>query len=416
MLYLTAGMFYTRYVLRSSFLLILFLAGFGVRVVLAFVLYFTHPPDGHIFRDDLYYMRTGLAILEQWKTGQFLNLDMYRLVAGSRNWGYSFYNALHYLMTPSHLLPGVSNAFVGSLLGIAVYKLARELFDVRVARISAVLTAFHSGLIWYSAVNLKDSLVALTIVLTLFYGVSSVRRHGIKDLLKMLGAAVILFPLRFYMAPFTLTFVALYWFLHSCVPLRRKLFLIGVLVLGVSLAASFLPGVETLLNQIRRAGGVPEFFLSYGERSLSQVQGKETTILGKLEEFGPTSMAITGARFILNPSPFNLHDITWLLLPGILLWYALLPFFFTGGLALVRRRPAEAALLFGLVVGGILLYSFLPKVSETRHRFQFTAIAIIVATWGLLHLRPWHKLVAISFWAILIFGLALMKLGVIALL
>lgn len=412
-LYLTAGIFYTRYVLRSPFLLILFLAGFGIRVVLAFVLYLTHPPDGHIFPDDLYYMRTGLAILDYWKTGQFLNLDMYRLIAGSRNWGYSFYNAVHYLMIPSHLLPSVSNAFVGSLLGIAVYRLARELFEARIARISAILTTFHSGLIWYSAVNLKDSLVALTIVLTLYYGVSCVRAHGGKNLLKMLGVAVVLFTLRFYVAPFVLMFVVFYWLLHSRVPVLRRLSLLGGLILGVLFLASFLPGVKTTLNQIRQVGGVPEFILEYGERSLSKIRGKETTILGRLDEFSPESVVITGIRFTLNPSPFNLHDITWLLLPGILLWYTLLPFLFTGGLELVRKKPAEAALLFGLVIGGILLYAFLPKVSEMRHRFQFTAIAMIVATWGLVHLKPWHKTVAIMFWIVLIFGLALLKLGVV---
>ncbi|HIC87986.1 MAG TPA: hypothetical protein EYP04_01070, partial [Anaerolineae bacterium] len=331
-----------------------------------------------------------MEILKQWESGHFpLDLEMYRLAAGSRNWGYSVYNALHYILAPGHLLPSISNAFAGSLLAVAVYRLARELFDVRIARISAILTAFHSGLIWYSAVNLKDALVALMIVLILFYGVRAARYRLGKDLLKMLTAAVVLFTLRFYMAPFTLAFVALYWFVHSRIRLRRKIALAVALIACTVVLASVLPGIETTLKQIRRAGGIPEFIISYAERGMTKVQGKETTILGQLEALSLSSAIITGMRFVLNPSPFNLHDVTWLLLPGILLWYAVLPFFITGGLSLIRKRPATAVLLFGFVIGGVLLYSLLPNLTEMRHRFQFTAIAMIVATWGLMHLRRW---------------------------
>ena len=412
-LYLVAGAFYTRHVLQSSFLLCLFLAGFSIRAVLAFVLYFTHPPDGHIFPDDLYYMRTGLTILEQWRGGQFLNLDMYRLAAHSRNWGYSLYNAVHYLMTPSHLLPSISNAFAGALLGIAVYRLALELLNsVKVARIAAILATFHSGFIWYSSVNLKDSLVALTIVLTLLYGARAVRHHMSQDLLKMIGSAVVLFTLRFYMAPFVLGFIVLYWFLHSRVRLYRKILLAGFLVGSALLLASILPGVETTLKQIERSGGIFNYITIQSEEQLEKVQIKEKTILSRLKQLNIYEKMILAIRFILNPSPFNLHDITWLLLPGILLWYMMLPLVVAGGLRLIVRSPVTAILLLGLMIAGILLYAQLPNV-HMRHRFQFTPIAMIIAAWSLVH--PWrHQLVlALMFFKALIFALGLMKLGLL---
>ncbi len=415
LLYLVLGIYYTKHVLGSPFLLALFIGAFGVRVMLALLLYASFPPDGFHFKDSVYYFRVGLEILEKWRSGHSIfDLDMYRLTAGTRNWGYSAYNALHYLLAPGHLLPSISNAFVGALLAVGVYRLAKELFDIRIARLSAVLTAFHSGLVFYSAVNLKDALVALMIVLILLYGVRATRHYMLKNLIKMIAAAVVLFTLRFYMALFTLLFVVLYWFIHSRVRFRRKLALAVTLTTCALLLALVLPGVETTLNQIRRAGGVPQFIISYGMRSLERIQGKETTILGRLETFNLSSVMITGLRFILNPNPFNLHDITWLLLPGILLWYAVLPFFFIGGLTLIKKEPAIAFLLFGLVVGGILLYSLLPSLTEMRHRFPFTAIATITASWALAHSQLWHKALALAFWTVLFWGLALMKLGLIA--
>jgi len=415
LLYWVLGIYYTRVVLGSRFLLTLFIGAYGIRIMLAFLLYVTHPPDGFYFKDSLYYLRVGMEILEQWRSGHpVFDLDMYQLAASSRNWGYSVYNALHYILAPGHLLPSISNAFVGSLLGVVVYRLAREIFSVRVARISAILTAFHSGLIWYSAVNLKDALVALMIALIMIYGVRAVRYSFRKDLLKMIIAATFLFTLRFYMAPFTLAFVALYWFAHSRVRLRRKVALAVALIACAVLLASILPGVERTLNQIRRAGGVPEFIISYAERGFEKVQGKETTILGQLEKFSLRSAVITGMRFVLNPNPLNLHDVTWLLLPGILVWYAMVPFFITGGLSLLRKRPVTAVLLFGFVVGGILLYSLLPNLTEMRHRFQFTAIAMIVATWGVMHLQTWHRIFAAVFWTLLVIVLTGSTLGVLS--
>ncbi len=409
--YLFLGLFYITGLPDRSFVMVLFVAGFAVRVLLAFILYFAYPPDGHIFRDDLYYMRTGINILEYWHGGgAFWNFDAYRVAASSRNWGYSFYNAIHFFMAPSHLLPSISNSFAGAMLAVSVYRLAFELFGTRVARISAILAMFHSGLIFYSSVNLKDILVTLTTILVLFYGVLSVKDRRPANFLKMIVASVVLFSLRFYIAPVVLGSVLLYWLVSRDVLPWRKIFLICVLVGCVIMFLKILPGVDRTRAQIEKKGGILKIFSHYAERNLEKVSAKRTRAIGRLVRPGISGAAVTCVWFLLNPNPFNCHDITWFLLPGVLLWYMLIPFVLTGAVGLIRQQFAAATLLVGFFSGGVLLYSLFPHLAIIRHRFPLTAVAIIVACWGLTRLRPWHKVLALFVWTILLSGMVFMKL------
>lgn len=238
--YLVVGIAYTYGYLHIPFLFRIFIAGYLIRVTLAFILYSTHPPIGHVAPDDEFYFLTAINILNLWKQGNYLDLGLYQQAVGSYNWLYSVYVAVHFLAAKSHLLPMVSNAFFGALTCGFIYLLGRNLFGDRVGRLSGVLAVIFPHLVYYSALDLKDTLLVFLLVMGSYYWhrflVSESRRAFTAFTVSFLSCALLTI-LRFYVGVLVLfLFIVLYLTLGRGGLVKRVAWLgaFGTLILGVA--------------------------------------------------------------------------------------------------------------------------------------------------------------------------------------
>jgi hypothetical protein len=90
--------------------------------------------------------------------------------------GYSAFLGAAYVVFGSGLwVAPVANALVGALTVVLVHRLARHWLAPGRARIAALLTALHPGLVLYTGVVMTEGLSALSLVLVALLGVVSLR-------------------------------------------------------------------------------------------------------------------------------------------------------------------------------------------------------------------------------------------------
>ena len=75
----------------------------------------------------------------------------------------------------------IAQSLIGSLLGVAVYFLGKQLLDDRVGYAAALLVAFHPLLIWYSPRLRYEPLLALLLVLAVYWMVRAQRSRTTVD-------------------------------------------------------------------------------------------------------------------------------------------------------------------------------------------------------------------------------------------
>jgi hypothetical protein len=162
---------------ERRFILTLFLVAFAARIVAAVASHFVllyMGRDGFALMDDRAYDKLGWTLARVW-VGRWPGIrdtDVYLMV----NYTY-LVAAVYYVLGHSLLAAKMLNVAFGSLLAVVSYATAREIFDQRVARIAAMLTAFFPSLLLWSAINLKDILVVLLTAVAVFGLIRYARRH-----------------------------------------------------------------------------------------------------------------------------------------------------------------------------------------------------------------------------------------------
>ncbi len=122
--------------------------------------------------------------------------------------GYSFWLSLWFRVLGSHLwVAPLSNVVVGALTVLAVHRIALPALGVWRARLAAVLTAIHPGLVLYTAVVMSEPLAAMLLIASLWV-LGQRRRRGLGLVLSagLLGASVLV-------RPSSLVALPLYWFM-----------------------------------------------------------------------------------------------------------------------------------------------------------------------------------------------------------
>ena len=170
------------------FLRRLFIINLSLRAALLFVTFFTFfilGKNGWLFGDEW-------GISERaWRIAQFLKgaKDMWTeyplggwTLASSvglkpellslRQYGvssYTYWVAFWYFLygyTP--LLPKLLNVVIGSCLGIIGYFLTREIFNIKTARLAAILISFFPTMLLWSILNLKDTAFIFLSMISIF--------------------------------------------------------------------------------------------------------------------------------------------------------------------------------------------------------------------------------------------------------
>lgn len=361
---------------HRTLLFLLFLLAFSIRISLALVVTQMY---GQFYPDEGFYFRTGVGIVQHLDFPYLFQVDKLLSYAGSANFSYHLVNAYHVLIYPDPFLCKITNCFFGAFLLLPVYCLASQLFSRRIGLISAVITALWPNLIYWSAFNLKDILVAFLIVSTilLYYRCHS-DRITVFNIVALVLAILILLALRLYVGLLFIGLITVHFIMAPDLGKVKK-------TIGMLLLLSFIftvAGTEHIGNWLSHTMNI-KMFRQLRELSFSQTM-RHGYSMGNFDPKSFLTLPISSAHFLLTPSPLRirLDSITDVMKFSNIVWYGMFPFFVIGVYNLCKSRFKDAFLIVFFVLGLVLFYSFFPYLGMVRHRDQIAPLLIVVSVFG----------------------------------
>jgi 4-amino-4-deoxy-L-arabinose transferase-like glycosyltransferase len=332
---------------------------------------FLYAPEG-VVPDDARYYVYGSSIAQSWLTGETPEFPL-----GVKFFGYPYLlAACNYFSAAfgdmSSVSPRLLNAAAGALLPVTVYRIADLVYDDRrVARLAALLTALFPVFYYYSALLLRDIIVAymVAVAVLLFLRTYRSRGGGPMAVNVALLAAVLaaLFLIRDVSAAVPIAGFALFFFMRQ--PLWVKLALIAV---GSVIALQLLAAIDLDAPKV-------VMYLTYTDRAMdvfTRIQSEDSL----------------GMRYVIGaPFPFNIilripytalipvppivgTDLLKIVVgSGATIWYFLFPFWIYG--MWKSRHIPESALLS--IVSLLFLMGIAMISVELRHKTQFLPFAMV---------------------------------------
>jgi hypothetical protein len=381
-----------------GFLVFLFVAAFGLRI--SFALFLTQIlPDwvvdhpnlslGFLGDDGRLYHQLAIRSVEAWGADRSA---LPEFVAWQGASGYILLHALIFrVFGPDLLAMGAFNAFLGALVPVFTYEIARRAFSEPAARLSALMVALYPEQIVYSGSNLKDISVTAALMIGVWAGTrlqeSGEKRHSFRHaaVLGLLGAYLAL--ARFYLVPVLAGALLLN-------PggarkggvggtVRRVLAVSVLLALASVLLAQIFPRSIVMFQD-----PVSEMSGFYGR----MVRPRAGSIYALMEPplsfiflpFGILLVMVTPLPLwaVLSPEP-----TLYVLLPGMVAWYLVLPFV-AYGMWVSRGREGSARMLLFLVVGVLVLLAASGSglVTTGRTRLPIQPLLLMFAAAGI---REW---------------------------
>jgi hypothetical protein len=386
----------------AAFFVPLFGAAFAVRVGAALALVYWIPtlvsPDhsflslGLLGDDGKLYHLLAMRAAEAWDAGRNPLAEFTYWRAASAY--ISLHSVVYKLAGPQVLMMSMVNACLGALVPVFVHGIARELLSPRRAKFIAVLVAFYPDQIVYSSGNLKDISITLAVAASVWAllrlqggqggqggqatGGARLRAGGL-----LVVAAGYITLSRFYYVPLLVVALLVGRYTLSSRQNVRALAvrLVGVGVLAVSglwLISTFSPALMLLLRDpVSGAAGWYSRLVQTEEGGMFSVllQPPLNTLL----------LPLTMLVVLLLPLPvwafFTGEPMHYVLLPGMLVWYALLPFVLYGMWS-SRTHPAGRVLLV-VTVGALVVLAMTGSGIVTTGRTRLPVQPLMLVQAGL---------------------------------
>jgi 4-amino-4-deoxy-L-arabinose transferase-like glycosyltransferase len=355
----------------------LFLLAFAVRLLFSLAMTLNH---GDFYPDETFYYQQGVRIAETLRFPYLHQMGQLVRYVGSANIAYPVINAYHTLLYPDPFLCKITNSFLGAMVLLPVYCLAERLFSRQVALSSVVIVTFWPNLVYWSAVNLKETLVGFLIVSSMLcYHRSCFSRVALLDA-GMLGFSIAaLMALRIYVGVLLVSLIIVHFtvLLRPVSGLRR--------VGGIVLLLLLVPAIGKTTHVVAvldSAMGLKEI-QRLSEQSFSAA-ARHGYSMGRFDPQDPIAVPLSAAHFLFTPSPLRItcDGVADLLKVSNLFWYVMFPFCVAGGYNLCKSDFQGAFLIIFLVLGLVLFYSLFPFLGGVRHRDQVTPLLIMLSIFG----------------------------------
>ncbi len=379
------------YVKKTSeediFLSSLFLLSFLSKVMVSLLLYnliFLRNGTG-LLGDGWSFSESGYSILQLWLGGM---RDMNEIVVNtlkvttSGNLGsYDFWNAIVYYFTDKSPLSLIFiNCLVSSLTAILIYYITKQLYNIKAAKISAILTAFWPSLFIWSVQNLKEPLSIFLMALIIWAVLLLKKKFRFYLLFIIVLSSIALKELRivsffmFYAVIFPFSLILFLW------KKNRVLFIFLILLAGIGLPLLI---KEYLTHQLNH-----QSLLEYINYMRTARAYGSTAVLPNFSiakpagfiSFAPLALLIAW----LAPFPWQIGSMSQIAsMPEMLLYYLLLPAMFLGLRFVMKHKIREGGVIVVYIFIMMLVLAFIEGNVGTlfRHRamvlpFMFILIGI----------------------------------------
>ncbi|MDD5195735.1 MAG: glycosyltransferase family 39 protein [Candidatus Omnitrophica bacterium] len=392
------------------FLMTLFLLGLGLRVLISLFFVFISI----FFKRNIWITGDGWGLynyawaftqcVDGWKEFVFMEaVDGSLYIAPcplARIWEYGYngftylLGGIYYFFGPLKFSSRILNCLMGAGIGIFIYHIAKDIFGMAVAKLSAVLAVFTPSLFLWSLTLMKDIPFILTTTLILWSFLRYVKTKKIFYLFTLCLAILGQYTIR---PQFTIGFILLSlllsYFVLSKLSRRTKLYItlcLFLLMIPVSLNYKLNDLVRGQMHRIinysrgiiASEGSTYKVFDDkyYSPGSLSQAEYISFTdfVKGILRGW---------FYFILVPFPWKIYSrLQMLSYPQVLLWYLFLPFVFLGIISALRYKWRETFVILSyIIITGTMVVITSGNIGTVfRHRDMFTPLFLIFGSLGLL--------------------------------
>ena len=406
LIFLTLGILIaSRQQLEDRRLLIkFFVLGFLLRVAVAIGIYlylsiqghengfFPHP-DQPFYRDDWIYDSFGWEIAESWRTGQNYSLPSHQ------NPGYFYTGGIvYFLFGHNTFIVRIVNCFFSALTISYIYLLAKELWDRKVARVSASLALFFPSFFIISALQWKDTILTFLVTFCVWNITILKKKLSNHRIVLLMGAIIYAFLIRKQTGMF-LAFLAI---LYMLIDLRRLKFKHIIIALLVFIA------VGMFFNEVREFGFLGQDYLynledtlySYRERAFNRdvSAGLKGIVLVKM--FGGNLLSrlalfpISVGMMLLHPIPLP-HLVEYgskIFIPGMWIWYLWFPFFTYGFIYTLKKKAVESSHIIITIIYVVVSFLATGMLASglVRYRLQMMPFAMILIAVGMLNFKKWR--------------------------
>jgi len=336
-----------------------------VRLVVMVVAQLASGHGGAFYLDDAGYSREAALIAHQWLEGHVINPSSYQY-AGSLAFGYQTMVACIFLLTGKSMVAGkLINVLLGTATVLLVGLLSGRLFGTSTMRRAAWLMALIPTSVWWSAVLLKESLVAFLVIGAMLAFTYWPRRGAVVAFALAMGAlAVTRSPAMLAVMITVLSALGI-----GAIQQRRAIDFRATLTYLALACGALLVGFAAL------SAGHPEAVLHQIGHTLGR--------LGLEQRQGVAGVAVAIPKSLVSPYPwvFTRATHTWdrALFPGMWVWYALLP---TATVGLWRLRGRAEVLLFALPIGALLTFNALTAGFTFRQRSTVEPFLLLLVVAG----------------------------------
>jgi len=181
---------------RTTILKIVFLALF-VRLALGF-LFALFLPDGYFGPDAIGYINAGKGLAQQWQDPN-INVAQFAYTNKSHFLYQYVCGAIYYIVGDVTFAPAYFNALFGMTALLLLANLLHSIFAFRIVRNFLLLSSFFPSIILFHTYPLKDTLVFLFVMISLYNYTMYIQGKGLFNLFVSIAILFPMYFLRFYL-------------------------------------------------------------------------------------------------------------------------------------------------------------------------------------------------------------------------
>jgi hypothetical protein len=346
-----------------------------------------------VLPDSQSYDTVGKALASAWGTEGF-RFDRLASLCGTTTWGtYVFFGVAYRWIGSNWLYPKLAIGLVAATTAVSIAALASRCgLPDRHARVVGIAVGLYPTALLWTAIGLKDSLVA-----AMAFGVLALQAvwPGLSGGIIIVAGSAVLLPFRPVMSGALLVSALLRSRQARDSTASRGLYLVAALVIGLIL---IVPSGQRL------ADGV----------SAAQTAG-EAPVTGNARSSQPLAPAQL-VRGAMGPFPWSWDDASattfrWVY-PGMVVWILLLPLAFLGGRQAAKTSPL-ARQLSAFVIIYLVAYYATFSAGFFRQRTAIEPIALLFAA-IYAAARPRTIWPIVSTWVVIVAGFAIVQSRVVS--
>ena len=364
----------TRYFQEKTFLRAVTLGSLCYGILIAFLVrtIFGHIlEDPAYFPDAYYYLSYATEKVAEWRGEGALGY----IPLPTR--GYTYFIAIIYSIFGQNIYAVIFvQLLLASLIPIFTFSIAREFFGIKTAKLCALFVAFFPDTYVWASFALKEIIVVFSIYLTLLQFLKFRKRPNLTSLLTTVGPLIFLLFAR----PHIALFLGIIFMLASMWPITiERLVWIPI---AVAVFAIFISQAG-LSNFLKIVPETPLYVYSRGE---ILVTGTLPELLRRLVTGELIPYLLLGtARYLLSPLPWQATNAYQAVVPGIILWYFMLPAAIWGVMWVIKARKHIYILLL-IFLFLIFWYSLIVTGTDPRWRLMIMPLFCIFSAYGFLWL------------------------------